>query len=596
MVLEVNPDGTIIFANRDAHETLGYHDGELIKRNHQSLVDSQQNHAKEQTLWSSLRAGEFVSGEYERVRKDGTKIVLLANYVPVRNRDGQVTKVVMFATNWTQQKELTRESHRVRSMVDQAPINVMFADREFKIRYMNQSTLNTLRKIQHLLPMPVDRLLGQSIDIFHKRPEMQRQLLSNPNNLPHRAEIKLADETLELNVNAIFDDRREYLGAMVTWDVITSRLATEQKVREAKEREQAMTLELQNKVDILLNNVDAAASGDLTQIVGVTGDDAIGQMGNALASFLEKLQSSVGAIAMCTRSLNSASESLAVVSDQMTSSAGETSSQSSMLSAASEEVTKNVQTVATAIEEMSATIKEIAKNASEGARIASTAVHVANTTNDTIAKLGDSSGEIGKVIKVITSIAQQTNLLALNATIEAARAGEAGKGFAVVANEVKELAKETAKATEDISQKIEAIQSDTAGAVQAIREITDIITQMNDLSNSIAGAVEEQSATTNEMARSVNEAATGVNEIARNVSAVATAADGTSAGASNVQQAAQELSTMSADLQQIVSQFKFESTEPSRVSHHQSEPISQTATKSTKGKAKSHRSTSTVKS
>ena len=178
-------------------------------------------------------------------------------------------------------------------------------------------------------------------------------------------------------------------------------------------------------------------------------------------------------------------------------------------------------------------------------------------TPETIAKLGESSQEIGNVIKLITSIAQQTNLLALNATIEAARAGEAGKGFAVVANEVKELAKETTKATEDISQKIAAIQGDTQGAVAAIQEISSVINQINDISNTIASAVEEQTATTNEMGRNVSEAATGAQEIARNMSVVASAAADTTRGAGDTAQAASELSRMAAQMQQLVGQFRY---------------------------------------
>jgi len=172
-------------------------------------------------------------------------------------------------------------------------------------------------------------------------------------------------------------------------------------------------------------------------------------------------------------------------------------------------------------------------------------------------KLGESSQEIGAVIKVITSIAQQTNLLALNATIEAARAGEAGKGFAVVANEVKELAKQTAKATEEISQKIEAIQGVTKGAVTAIEEISTIINQINDISNSIAAAVEEQTATTNEIGRSVNEAAQGVNDIAKNIGGVAGAARSTTQGAIDTKTASLELSKMASRLQAAIAKFTF---------------------------------------
>jgi methyl-accepting chemotaxis protein len=172
--------------------------------------------------------------------------------------------------------------------------------------------------------------------------------------------------------------------------------------------------------------------------------------------------------------------------------------------------------------------------------------------------LGESSAEIGQVIKVITSIAQQTNLLALNATIEAARAGEAGKGFAVVANEVKELAKETAKATEDISRKIEAIQTDTKGAVDAIGQISGIINQINDISSTIASAVEEQTATTNEIARNVQEGAKGGAQVTENIASVAQAAKSTTQGANDTQTAAGELARMAAELQKVVSRFRFD--------------------------------------
>jgi methyl-accepting chemotaxis protein len=300
------------------------------------------------------------------------------------------------------------------------------------------------------------------------------------------------------------------------------------------------------------------AGGDLTAHVesNYQGDHA--QMKNDINTMADKLSGSMGQISNNAQTLASSSEELSAVSAEMSSNAEETSSQANVVSAAGEQVSKSIQTVATATEEMSASIKEIAKSATEAARIATSAVRSAESTNATVGKLGESSAEIGQVIKVITSIAQQTNLLALNATIEAARAGEAGKGFAVVANEVKELAKETAKATEDISRKIEAIQGDTKGAVVAIGEITTIINQLNDISNTIASAVEEQTATTNEITRNVGEAAKGSSQIAENIVSVATAAKSTTEGATNTQTAAQELARMAAELQRLVGQFKFD--------------------------------------
>ena len=457
----------------------------------------------------------------------------------------------------TQKLKTETEMARVMSMTENSPINIIFADRDLKIQYMNPASTRTLKTLQQALPVRVDDMVGQVIDVFHKKPEHQRRILADPANLPISTHIRLGAETLDLLVSAIFDQNKNYLGAMATWSVITERLETERKAKELVEREKQQAEELATKVNSILSVVNAASQGDLTKEVTVSGADAIGQMGEGLAKFFSDLRGSVRSIGENAQALSTSSEEMTAVSQQMGANAEETSAQANVVSSASEEVSKNVQTVATGAEEMSASIREIAKNANEAAKVATQAVKVADTTNKTVGKLGESSAEIGKVIKVITSIAQQTNLLALNATIEAARAGEAGKGFAVVANEVKELAKETAKATEDISQKIEAIQGDTKGAVDAISQISQIINQINDIQTSIAGAVEEQTATTNEIGRNVTEAARGSAEIAQNITGVAKAARDTSDGASDTQKASAELAKMAATLQGLVGRFKY---------------------------------------
>jgi methyl-accepting chemotaxis protein len=305
----------------------------------------------------------------------------------------------------------------------------------------------------------------------------------------------------------------------------------------------------------------------------VYNEDEIGNTTLALNTMKNNLKKIVNSITENSLHVSAASEELSATSQQITANSEETSAQARVVSTATEHVSQNLQTVATGAEEMGASIKEIAKNASEAAKIATSAVRVAETATATVSKLGESSNEIGQVIKVITSIAQQTNLLALNATIEAARAGEAGKGFAVVANEVKELAKETAKATEDISRKIEAIQTDTKAAVEAIASISDVINQVNGISNTIATAVEEQNATTNEMARNVSEAAHGSGEITSNIAGVAQAAESTSRGAGDTQKAAQQLVETSAELRRLVEQFKINadsavSDRPRRMAAH----------------------------
>jgi methyl-accepting chemotaxis protein len=307
----------------------------------------------------------------------------------------------------------------------------------------------------------------------------------------------------------------------------------------------------------VIETLDAAGTGDLTRSVETVKHPEIRLLGESLNRLLLGLRSHMRAVGNTAQSLGTAAEGLSAGSEQMSKNAEKTSVQVGVVSAASEQVDKNIQIVATGAEEMTASIKEIAKSAQEALRVANSAVQVAETTNRTIAKLGESGAEIGKISRVITSIAQQTNLLALNATIEAARAGEAGKGFAVVANEVKELAKETAKATEDISGKIEAIQADTKSAVSAIGMIRSIINQINDFQNTIATAVEEQTATTNEISHNLAEAAKGSSEIAQTILQLAKAAQVTSSGASDARSAAGELTRFAAELQRLLGRVRY---------------------------------------
>jgi methyl-accepting chemotaxis protein len=308
----------------------------------------------------------------------------------------------------------------------------------------------------------------------------------------------------------------------------------------------------------------AEGDGDVTRRLeasGNFGNDEVGDVSRFFNLFMDKLQEILRGISAETNKLATASRTLLEVSEQITVNCGETAVQSNSVSRAAQQVNQNLQALSTGAGEMTSTIQSIATSTHQAAKVAGSAVSAAQTANATVAQLGQSSAEIGVVLKDITSIAQQTNLLALNATIEAARAGEAGKGFAVVANEVKELAKQTAKATEDINRKIAAIQVDTKGAVAAIGTVSGVIHQVNDISATIAAAVEEQSATTNEMTRNANEAARGAGDISINIGSVAQAAEGTLSRAQESQTAAQGLASIAAQLSTLMRQFKIERSE-----------------------------------
>ena len=390
----------------------------------------------------------------------------------------------------TERIALQEQMDKMKSVVENAPINIMLADLDFVIRYVNPASLETLRKIEKLLPVPADRVVGSSIDIFHKHPAVQRKILASEKNLPHRAKIKLGDEFLDLLVSPLFSSDKKYLGPMVTWSIITDKVRLEQELMETSQTLSAATAELAATAKHLQNNSNKTAQDTQT------------------------------------------------------------------LASNSQELSNGFQAVAANMEEMSASIKEISRSSADAASKSQQALQRASSTNHTIELLGASSKEIGNVIKVISSIAQQTNLLALNATIEAARAGEAGRGFAVVANEVKELAKQTALATEDITVKIEALQRDSNASVGAIKDISSHIESLNSIAASIATAVEEQNATTNEVSRVVQESAKGVGRIAEVITVVSKSTSQNSEGSSQALTAIQSLSDLTERLNRLIDVLK----------------------------------------
>ena len=499
-VIEFNLDGTIIAANDNFLAATGYALNEIKGQHHGLFVDAAFRASSEyRQFWRDLNDGKIQAGEYKRVGKGGREFWIQASYNPILDLNGRPFKVVKFATDISNAKVASMNSERQIAEINRTQAVIEFTNEGFCLT-ANENFCNALG-------YRFEDIKGKHHSTF---------------------------------VEPAYRDSAEY---KKFWrDLNDGKFQTAEYKRIGQGGKEVWIQATYNPIFDL--------NGKVCKVVKFATDITGRKVAEA------SLKNTLEAVNANTQTLASASEELTATSQQMSSNSEETAMQSNVVAAASEQVSKNIATVAASAEEMSASVREIAKNASEATKVANEAVKVAGETNATIAKLGASSEEIGQVIKVITSIAQQTNLLALNATIEAARAGEAGKGFAVVANEVKELAKQTADATEDIGRKIEAIQNDTKGSVAAISQISQVISRINDISNTIASAVEEQSATTNEIARNASEAAKGSTEISKNICNVSLAAKNTTEGASNTLSAATELSKLAAALKRVVEQAR----------------------------------------
>ena len=613
-VAEYSVDGNILTANEKFLHLIGHSADEAEGEHHGATCEPAFADSTEyRKFWKALEKGETRAVEMARQTKAGRSIWLSSTYTPVLGKNGKVQKIIEIATDVSEtmaELNVRKEIMNLTSIVSEADLrgDILSVNEKF-IEVSKYSTDELIGKGHNTtrhpdMPKEVFRDMWATIG----RGKMFRGVVKNraKDGTPYYVDAVIAPilgengkpkrylgvryditeaETERQNMRGVFraidgsyayvefdvegnvlKANRNFLNVMeYSEDDVKGRhhrsfcdhatVASPEyqqfwpDLKAGRSRSGEFKRVTKSGKEVWLQAVYSPVSDEVGRVVKVV---KIATEITAAVKQRQALEQVLQSISESAQTLSSASEELSANSQQMVANAEETSAQAGVVSAAAQQVSSNVQTVAAGVEEMSASIREIAKNAQDAARIASVGVRASESATETISKLGLSSAEIGKVIKTITSIARQTNLLALNATIEAARAGEAGKGFAVVANEVKELAKETAKATEDISQKIETIQGDTRHAVAAISEINEVITKISDYQTTIASAVEEQTATTNEINRNVSEAAKGSSEIAENIVGVAEAARNTTMGASDTEKAAIELARMAAALQSTV--------------------------------------------
>ena len=460
----------------------------------------------------------------------------------IRDAKGDMTGTMVTWELVTEQRRAEFESQKMDAMITNAPINIILADKDLKITYANPATVKSLQPLAHLLPVPLDRVVGSSVDIFHKDPTHQRRILANYKTFPHTAHIKLGENTLNLLVSAIYDKKGDYLGPMVTWENITERLAMEERQRQMQKEAQDKAQELQDKVSQLLVTVKAAAGGDLTALVTVKGADAIGQLGEGLEQMINGLKSVISQI---VESAQQFAEGARVVSEGSVSLSDGAQSQSASV----EEMSGSIQALNKMIEGVATNAKELNQIATDTSTRAEEGGHAVAKNVEAMKLIDKSSEQIAEIIGVISEIASQTNLLALNAAIEAARAGEHGLGFAVVADEVRKLAERSSQAAKEINTLIKE-------STHRVKEGAELSEQTGAALQKIIEGVERTAKGISQIAEATTEQAQTANEVNTGVQSIASVTENNASAAEEMSGSAEELSGQAQQMKDLVGSFK----------------------------------------
>ncbi len=545
--IEFAPDGTILDANRNFTDLLGYSLDEIRGRHHSIFVnEATRSSAAYQDFWNRLRAGTFEAGEYSRINKDGRTVFLQATYNPVLDQRGKTVGVVKLAIDVTAQVEKRLADQKLQQlysqMVENTSVRLIVADRSSTITYMNPASLEALRKLERYLPCKADEIVGRSFDIFHKRPEHQRNIVADPKNLPHRAKFPLGDEWLDLTASALRDSDGAFLGPLVTWEVITEQVRAKEKEEERQQQLLTIKEDLEQKVKSLVEVFKAASSGDLTAKVGFSGDDDMGRLAANAEQMFGDLRDLVRQILEAAEQQNEGARTIAESSGGMSEGAQSQAASVEEMTAAVDQLINSIEMISKSAAESRQQAEEMSSMAETGGAAVADAVSAMNL-------IQKSSEQINDIIQVIGDIASQTNLLALNAAIEAARAGEHGLGFAVVADEVRKLAERASEAAKEITLLIKE-------STKRVQEGASLSAKVGRSLESIVNAVAKTATGIASIAYSTEQQTANAQEVKLAIRSVSQTTESNAAGAEEMAASAEQLGAQAQGLQDLVKRFK----------------------------------------
>ena len=423
------------------------------------------------------------------------------------------------------------------AIVENAPVNLLIADQDLKVTYANSASRTAFRSFQQNLAGGAQKLVGMSVESLHHDPGQFRKRIGNPTSLPHQDQAQLGDEIIALTVSPIHDADGNYAGPMITWEIITERVRSEERAKESQEDQR-------RRVNELLEVVNAAAEGDLTRRVTESGEDAVAELAAGLKTMISDLRQVISQVVDSAVQFTDGSRVVAESAQTLAEGAQSQSTSVDQMSGSIEQLTHNIETVKDNAGEANKVAKETSDLAEEGGAAVQKSVEAMDL-------IKTSSGQISEIIQVISEIASQTNLLALNAAIEAARAGEHGLGFAVVADEVRKLAERSSEAAKEISALIKE-------STQRVEDGAELSARTGEALKKIIQGVGATATKISDIAEATVEQSQSAAEVANAIQQVSRVTEQSTAGSEEMASSSEQLGAQASTLRELVARFRLE--------------------------------------